>query len=244
MKFGYNWPSSFRGEVVWNCWRTTTEPAYTISSPGAFGSGELKSNFFQKRRTLFFVKVFVFQWANWKIVVPLCNGDIHICLNPTVLRMAKTLLSFGHSENNGVKETFSCFSIKSHSDPSNQSDYSKGWDGLNKGWQTIFIMTFSKNLYTSTLAGALEIALDYSDPTTHSYRNCFLNSWCNYKESIISLQMYLQEKKWKNTSIGCHFLFSQFKNTYNPEVHLLVVTQPEFNMIIKTGETFFWMINF
>ena len=51
MKFGYNWPSSFRGEVVWNCWRTTTddgrrrttEPAYTISSPGAFGSGELKS---------------------------------------------------------------------------------------------------------------------------------------------------------------------------------------------------------
>ena len=42
---------SFRGEVVWNCGRTdghtaddgrTTEPAYTISSPGAFGSGELK----------------------------------------------------------------------------------------------------------------------------------------------------------------------------------------------------------
>ena len=25
MKFGYNWPSSFRGEVVWNCWRTTTD---------------------------------------------------------------------------------------------------------------------------------------------------------------------------------------------------------------------------
>ena len=44
MKFGCNRPCSFRGEVVWNCGRTdgrTTEPAYTISSPGAFGSGEL-----------------------------------------------------------------------------------------------------------------------------------------------------------------------------------------------------------
>ena len=41
MKFGCNRPSSFREEVVWNCGRTT-EPAYTISSPGAFGSGELK----------------------------------------------------------------------------------------------------------------------------------------------------------------------------------------------------------
>ena len=35
MKFGCNWPSSFR--------RRTTEPAYTISSPGAVGSGELKT---------------------------------------------------------------------------------------------------------------------------------------------------------------------------------------------------------
>ena len=45
MKFGCNQPSSFRGEVVCNCGLTdgrTTEPAYTISSPGAFGSGELK----------------------------------------------------------------------------------------------------------------------------------------------------------------------------------------------------------
>ena len=25
MKFGYNRPSSFRGEVVWNCWRTTDD---------------------------------------------------------------------------------------------------------------------------------------------------------------------------------------------------------------------------
>ena len=39
MKFGYN--SSFRGEVVSNCGRTT-EPAYTTNSPEAFGSGELK----------------------------------------------------------------------------------------------------------------------------------------------------------------------------------------------------------
>ena len=53
MKFGCNRPSSFRGEVVSNCGRTTydvrrttdgrtAEPAYTISSPGAFSSGELK----------------------------------------------------------------------------------------------------------------------------------------------------------------------------------------------------------
>ena len=50
MKFGYNWPSSFRGEVVLNCGRTTTtddgrrttEPSHPIRSPRALGSGELK----------------------------------------------------------------------------------------------------------------------------------------------------------------------------------------------------------
>ena len=41
MKFGYIWPSGFRGEVVWKCGRTM-EAYHTISSPGAFGSGELK----------------------------------------------------------------------------------------------------------------------------------------------------------------------------------------------------------
>ena len=40
MKFGYIWPSGFRGEVIWKCGRTT-EASHTISSPGAFGSGEL-----------------------------------------------------------------------------------------------------------------------------------------------------------------------------------------------------------
>ena len=48
MKFGCNRTSSFR-EIVDGRRRTydgrTTEPAYTISSPGAFGSGELKSNY-------------------------------------------------------------------------------------------------------------------------------------------------------------------------------------------------------
>ena len=46
MKFGCNRPSNFRGEVVWNCGRTDRwlmEPAYTISSPGAFSSGDLKT---------------------------------------------------------------------------------------------------------------------------------------------------------------------------------------------------------
>ena len=47
MKFGYIWPSDFR-EVVWKCGRTmddgrTTEASHTISSPAAFGSGELKT---------------------------------------------------------------------------------------------------------------------------------------------------------------------------------------------------------
>ena len=46
MKFSCNWPSSFREEVVLNCGRTddgrTTEASHPISSPGAFGSGELK----------------------------------------------------------------------------------------------------------------------------------------------------------------------------------------------------------
>ena len=50
MKFGYNRPSSYEGDVIRNCRRTddglktddgrrTTKPAYTISSPGVFGSG-------------------------------------------------------------------------------------------------------------------------------------------------------------------------------------------------------------
>ena len=46
MKFSSNRFSSFR-EVVLNCGRAdgrTTEPAYTINFPGAFGSGELKTH--------------------------------------------------------------------------------------------------------------------------------------------------------------------------------------------------------
>ena len=45
MKFGYNWPSS--PLKLWtddDDGRRTTKPAYTISSPGAFGSGELKKS--------------------------------------------------------------------------------------------------------------------------------------------------------------------------------------------------------
>ena len=49
MKFGHNRSSCFRGgrfEIVdgrRDDGRTlTTEPAYTVSSPGVFGSGELK----------------------------------------------------------------------------------------------------------------------------------------------------------------------------------------------------------
>ena len=48
MKFGCNWPISYRGGHL-KLWtddgRTdgrTTEPAYTICTPGAFGSGEPK----------------------------------------------------------------------------------------------------------------------------------------------------------------------------------------------------------
>ena len=63
MKFGCNRPSSFR-EVVWNCGRRTTEPAYTISSPGAFGSGELKWHL-RSSRGLFrtcYTRYFILQW--------------------------------------------------------------------------------------------------------------------------------------------------------------------------------------
>ena len=53
MKFGCNRPSSFRSRLkLWtddgrttDDGRRTTEPAYTISSPGAFGSGELKNKY-------------------------------------------------------------------------------------------------------------------------------------------------------------------------------------------------------
>ena len=49
MKFEFNWPSGFRGEDVWKCWRTDdgrTDDGVTgilIAHHGAFGSGELKS---------------------------------------------------------------------------------------------------------------------------------------------------------------------------------------------------------
>ena len=56
MKFEFNWPSGFRGEDVWKCWRTdgrttdgrTTDARVTgilIAHLGAFGSGELKNNY-------------------------------------------------------------------------------------------------------------------------------------------------------------------------------------------------------
>ena len=86
MKFGCNRPSSFRGEVVWNCGRTTdrrttdgrrtTEPAYTISSPGAFGSGELKT--FCEGQSLapllghsFYLFLF---WSSISVVSRCCNN--------------------------------------------------------------------------------------------------------------------------------------------------------------------------
>ena len=43
MKFEYDWPSGFRGETSETVDGQTTEPAFTVSSPRAFGSGELKS---------------------------------------------------------------------------------------------------------------------------------------------------------------------------------------------------------
>ena len=49
MKYEFNWPSSFRGEDVWKCWRTTdgrtTDAGVTgilLAHQWAFGSGELK----------------------------------------------------------------------------------------------------------------------------------------------------------------------------------------------------------
>ena len=55
MKYEFNWPSSFRGEDVWKCWRTTdgrtdgrtTDAGVTgilLAHQWAFGSGELKSD--------------------------------------------------------------------------------------------------------------------------------------------------------------------------------------------------------
>ena len=34
MKFGFDWPSGFRGEDLRNCGRRTPEHGYTTSSPG------------------------------------------------------------------------------------------------------------------------------------------------------------------------------------------------------------------
>ena len=42
MKFEFNWPSGFRGEDVWKCWRTDDGViGILIAHPGAFDSGEL-----------------------------------------------------------------------------------------------------------------------------------------------------------------------------------------------------------
>ena len=43
MKFCCNRPNSFRVKLWTDDGKRTTEPAYTISSPGAFGLGELKT---------------------------------------------------------------------------------------------------------------------------------------------------------------------------------------------------------
>ena len=43
MKFGCNWRSRLKLWMDGRTDRRTTETAYTISSPGAFGSGELKT---------------------------------------------------------------------------------------------------------------------------------------------------------------------------------------------------------
>ena len=46
MKFEFNWPSGFRGEDVWKCWRTTDgRRTLLIAHLGAFGSGELNIGF-------------------------------------------------------------------------------------------------------------------------------------------------------------------------------------------------------
>ena len=44
VKFEFNWPSGFRGEDLWKCWRTTGAGVIGIllAHLGAFGSGELK----------------------------------------------------------------------------------------------------------------------------------------------------------------------------------------------------------
>ena len=43
IKFDWNWPSGFRGEVVWKSWWRQWITVYTISSPGPFGPSELKN---------------------------------------------------------------------------------------------------------------------------------------------------------------------------------------------------------
>ena len=72
MKFGYNWPCSFRGEVVWNCGQTTTmddgrttDPSHPISSPGAFNSGELKKT--RKGLTIILISDYHKNSKNWDI---------------------------------------------------------------------------------------------------------------------------------------------------------------------------------
>ena len=73
MKFEFNWPSGFRGEDVWKCWRTDgrtddgrTDAGVTgilIAHLGAFGSGELKKDP-QKKHPIETVSIFLMKGFN------------------------------------------------------------------------------------------------------------------------------------------------------------------------------------
>ena len=56
MKYEFNWPSSFRGEDVWKCWRTTDGRRshwYTISSPMSLRLRWAKNQIFDSFNSLY-----------------------------------------------------------------------------------------------------------------------------------------------------------------------------------------------
>ena len=62
-EFEFNWPSGFRGEDVWKCWRTDDRrTGILLAHPWAYGSGELN------------------QWAQETLLSTLQQNEHQICI--------------------------------------------------------------------------------------------------------------------------------------------------------------------
>ena len=97
MKFEFNWPSGFRGEDVWKCWRTDGGvTGILIAHLGAFGSGELeiKKNFSKVLNT--------FEWCNFNIDMTSICGSEPVLILISWLLMKPAALNLHRFQKKGI----------------------------------------------------------------------------------------------------------------------------------------------